>query len=124
MPWYFYLFEFVSGLFLANGVPYFVQGISGHRFPAPFGYPPGVGESSPLSNTLWGFANLTSDLFFSGSSRLKVPQLDGSSWLWAYCLRRSGFPLISAGCVRGTPGNSLEGGAASIRSALHEGVLD
>ena len=30
MPWYFYLFEFVSGLFLANGVPHFVQGISGH----------------------------------------------------------------------------------------------
>ena len=43
MPWYFYLFEFVSGLFLANGVPHFVQGNSGHRFQSPFGYPPGVG---------------------------------------------------------------------------------
>jgi hypothetical protein len=52
MPWYFYVFEFVSGLFLANGVPHFVQGISGHRFQSPFGYPPGVRESSPLSNTL------------------------------------------------------------------------
>src|SRR3984885_9236552 len=58
MPWYFYLFAFVSGLFLANGVPHFVQGISGHWFQSPFGYPRGVGESSPLSNTLWGFANL------------------------------------------------------------------
>ena len=77
MPWYFYLLEFVSGLFLANGVPHFVQGISGHRFQSPFGYPPGVGESSPLSNTLWGLQIRRSDLSFSGSSRLKVLQLDG-----------------------------------------------
>jgi hypothetical protein len=58
MPWYFYLLEFVSGLFLANGVPHFVQGVSGHRFQSPFATPPGVGESSPLSNALWGYANL------------------------------------------------------------------
>jgi hypothetical protein len=58
MLWYSYVFEFVSGLFLSNGVPHFVQGVSGHWFQSPFGYPPGVGESSPLSNTLWGFANL------------------------------------------------------------------
>ena len=35
MPWYFYLLQFVSGLFLANGVPHFVQGISGNRFQSP-----------------------------------------------------------------------------------------
>jgi len=58
MPWYFYIFEFVSGLFLAKGVPHFVLGVSGHRFQSPFGYPPGIGESSPLSNTLWGYAHL------------------------------------------------------------------
>lgn len=58
MPWYSYLLEFVSGLFLTNGVPHFVQGVSGHRFQSPFSSPPGVGESSPLSNALWGFANL------------------------------------------------------------------
>jgi len=58
MPWYFYALEFVSGLFLTNGVPHFVQGVSGHRFQSPFASPPGVGESSPLSNALWGFANL------------------------------------------------------------------
>jgi hypothetical protein len=59
MPWYFYMFEFASGLFFTNGVPHFVQGVSGHWFQSPFGYPPGVGESSPLSNTLWGSASLT-----------------------------------------------------------------
>jgi hypothetical protein len=58
MPWYFYLLQFVSGLFLANGVPHFVQGISGNRFQSPFATPPGVGESSPLINALWGYANL------------------------------------------------------------------
>ena len=58
MPWYFYLLEFLSGAFLANGVPHFVQGVSGNPFQSPFAKPPGIGESSPLSNVLWGFANL------------------------------------------------------------------
>ncbi len=58
MPWYFYLLEFLSGLFLANGVPHFVQGICGAPFQSPFASPPGIGESSPLSNVLWGFGNL------------------------------------------------------------------
>lgn len=58
MPWYFYLLEFVSGLFLSNGVPHFFQGISGHRFQSPFATPPGVGESSPLVNAIWGYGNL------------------------------------------------------------------
>ena len=52
------LLEFVSGLLLANGVPHFVQGVSGHRFQSPFATPRGVGESSALINALWGFANL------------------------------------------------------------------
>jgi len=58
MAWYFYLLEFLAGAFLANGVPHFVQGISGHRFQSPFAKPPGVGESSPVVNVVWGFANL------------------------------------------------------------------
>jgi hypothetical protein len=58
LPWYIYVLQFVSGLFLANGVPHFVQGISGHWFQTPFASPPGVGESSPTVNVLWGFLNL------------------------------------------------------------------
>jgi hypothetical protein len=57
LPVYIYLLQFVSGLFLANGVPHFVQGSSGHWFQTPFASPPGVGESSPVVNVLWGFAN-------------------------------------------------------------------
>ena len=58
MHWHFYLLEFLSGLLLANGVPHFVKGVSGEPFQSPFASPPGVGESSPLSNVLWGFGNL------------------------------------------------------------------
>jgi hypothetical protein len=58
LPWYVYLLQFVAGLFLANGVPHLVQGISGHWVQSPFASPPGVGESSPVINVLWGFFNL------------------------------------------------------------------
>jgi hypothetical protein len=58
MAWYFYLLEFLAGALLANGVPHFVQGVSGNSFQSPFARPPGVGESSAVSNVVWGFANL------------------------------------------------------------------
>ncbi len=58
MSWHVYVAHFVAGLFLANAVPHFVHGISGAPFQSPFASPPGVGESSPLINVLWGFANL------------------------------------------------------------------
>jgi hypothetical protein len=58
MVWYAYLAYFGAGALLANAVPHFVSGISGSRFQSPFASPPGVGESSPLVNVLWGMANL------------------------------------------------------------------
>ena len=57
MAWYSYLAYFAAGALLANGVPHFVNGISGKRFQSPFVWPPGVGESAPLVNVLWGLAN-------------------------------------------------------------------
>jgi hypothetical protein len=57
MAWYAYLAYFAAGALLANGVPHFVNGISGKRFQSPFAWPPGVGESPPLVNVLWGLAN-------------------------------------------------------------------
>lgn len=57
MGWYIYLAHLCAGLFLTNGVPHFVNGISGNRFQSPFASPPGIGESSPLVNVLWGMAN-------------------------------------------------------------------
>ena len=58
LPWYIYLLQFVAGMFLANGVPHFVQGISGNWFQTPFASPSGVGESSPVVNVLWGLFNM------------------------------------------------------------------
>jgi hypothetical protein len=57
MAWYFYLLEFLGGAFLVNSVPHFVHGVSGAPFQSPFAKPPGVGESSPVVNVLWGFVN-------------------------------------------------------------------
>ena len=62
MPWYFYLLEFLAGAFLANSVPHTVNGISGAPFQTPFAKPPGVGESSPRVNVIWGFANFGAGL--------------------------------------------------------------
>jgi hypothetical protein len=58
MAWYVYLAHLFAGAFLINTIPHLVNGLSGRRFPSPFASPPGVGESSALVNTLWGFANL------------------------------------------------------------------
>jgi hypothetical protein len=57
MAWYEYVAYFAAGALLVNGVPHFVNGVSGRRFQTPFARPPGVGESSPLVNVLWGLAN-------------------------------------------------------------------
>jgi hypothetical protein len=57
MEWYLYIASFFSGIFLANAVPHFVQGVSGNKFPSPFAKPPGKGLSSPTVNVLWGLFN-------------------------------------------------------------------
>lgn len=57
MTWYDYVAYFFAGLFLANSVPHFVHGISGKKFQSPFAKPPGVGESSPIVNVIWGLFN-------------------------------------------------------------------
>jgi len=57
MSWYAYVAYFFAGIFLANGVPHFVNGISGKKFQTPFAKPPGVGESSSVVNVVWGLFN-------------------------------------------------------------------
>lgn len=58
IKWYHYVANFFAGMVLANVVPHYVNGISGNPFPSPFGDPPGLGISSPLSNVLWGSLNI------------------------------------------------------------------
>jgi hypothetical protein len=57
MDWLATLAHFFAGMLLTNGVPHFVNGISGRRFPSPFASPPGRGESRPVVNVVWGLAN-------------------------------------------------------------------
>lgn len=45
------------GMFLANFVPHFFNGISGNPFPTPFANPPGKGLSSPFINVWWALFN-------------------------------------------------------------------
>jgi len=70
MKWYHYIAAFFAGVFLANTVPHYVNGISGNPFPSPFANPPGFGNSSPLINVLWGAFNL-----FVGYSLLRYSKL-------------------------------------------------
>ena len=69
MKWYHYLGAFFSGMFLANFVPHFVNGVSGNPFPTPFSNPPGKGLSSPLTNVLWALLN-----FFVGYTLFRGSQ--------------------------------------------------
>jgi hypothetical protein len=58
MRWYHYISYFFGGFFLANAVPHFGMGITGHAFQSPFATPPGVGLSSSTVNVVWGLGNL------------------------------------------------------------------
>lgn len=58
MNWYEYIACFFAGMFLANAVPHFVQGVCGNHFPTPFARPPGKGLSSPTVNVIWALFNL------------------------------------------------------------------
>jgi hypothetical protein len=57
MRWNHYLSYFWGGAFLANAVPHFVSGVTGHPFQSPFASPPGQGLSTSLINVLWGSFN-------------------------------------------------------------------
>lgn len=58
MSWLHYVSWFCGGMFLANAVPHFVNGISGRPFQTPFASPPGKGLSSSTVNVLWGALNV------------------------------------------------------------------
>ena len=52
-----YLVSFLGGVFFINGVPHFVNGVLGRKFPTPFSKTMGKGESSAIVNVLWGALN-------------------------------------------------------------------
>jgi hypothetical protein len=58
MQWYHYFSAIWSGMFFANFVPHFVQGISGNAFPTPFARLKRKTLSSPTVNVAWALFNL------------------------------------------------------------------
>ena len=70
MNWYHYVACFFAGMFLANVVPHFVNGISGDRFPTPFAKPPGRGLSSPTVNVVWALLNLAVGYFLFHAGKI------------------------------------------------------
>ena len=72
MTWLNYLACFGAGLFLANSVPHWVNGVSGNGFPTPFAHPPGKGLSSPLVNVVWALCNAVAGYVLFRAGRISV----------------------------------------------------
>ncbi|MBA5804950.1 hypothetical protein [Rhizobium changzhiense] len=49
------IIHFIAAAFLTNGIPHFVNGVSGRRFRIPFAQ--GAKLASPTANVVWGWAN-------------------------------------------------------------------
>ena len=69
-----YLWMFLAGALLCNGIPHLAAGLRGEPFPTPFAKPPGEGLSPPLVNFVWGSVNL-----FAGAA-LSVWRLPVGDW--------------------------------------------
>jgi hypothetical protein len=74
MNWYHYIACFFAGMFLANTVPHFVQGVSGNKFPTPFAKPPGKGLSSAPVNTVWALFNLLAGALLVRAGRVSTSE--------------------------------------------------
>ena len=79
MAWSLLLVRFLAGVFLANGIPHFVHGLSGRAFPTPFARPPGIGLPSPVTNVLWGFANFLGGGLLLGAMAPSQPGHNGET---------------------------------------------
>jgi hypothetical protein len=84
-----YIACFFSGMLVANGVPHFVHGISGDRFPTPFAKPPGKGLSSPTLNVIWALGNL-----IVGYGLFRVGRVSSED-LWTTAVFLTGIAVVS-----------------------------
>ena len=80
-----YFILFFSGMFLANGVPHFVKGITGEKHVTPFKRP-----SSALTNVLWGSAN-----FILGFLLLHFSLIRSYHFIWSVVVFFAGFILLA-----------------------------
>jgi len=89
MNWYNYIACLFAGMFIANAIPHFINGISGNKFPTPFSKPPGKGLSSPTVNVLWALLNLLVGCLFYLVGKMS----EGN--VWALIIFFIGFAFIS-----------------------------
>lgn len=71
---------FFAGLFLANGIPHFVKGITGQTHMTPF-----KRVSSPYLNLFWGFGNFVLGFLVLGfNPETGFLNLPGDSQFWVF----------------------------------------
>ncbi|MDC9837000.1 hypothetical protein [Rhizobium binxianense] len=71
MPWIAYIAHFIAAAFLTNGIPHFVNGVSGRSFRIPFA--PRAKLGSPTANVVWGWVNfLIAFLLFANIGPLYI----------------------------------------------------
>ncbi|PDT03624.1 hypothetical protein CO666_13690 [Rhizobium chutanense] len=71
MPWIAYIAHFIAAGFLTNGIPHFVNGVSGRAFRIPFAQQDKLG--SPIANVVWGWVNfLIAFLLFANIGPLYI----------------------------------------------------
>ena len=87
--WYRLVACFFAGIFLANAVPHYVNGISGDAFQTPFANPPGVGLSPPVVNVLWALFNIVIGYVLIRVGKLSVKDK------WTVAVFFAGVVLIS-----------------------------
>jgi hypothetical protein len=65
----------LAGALLCNAIPHLTSGLRGEPFPTPFAKPHGVGLSPPVTNMLWGTADLFAGIaiLISHPARLALP---------------------------------------------------
>src|SRR5271167_3578637 len=81
MRWYHTISYCFGGAFLANAIPHFVSGVTGHPFQSPFATPPGEGLSPAWVNVLRGSANLIFAYLLLGGSGTSSSDVGVTSWL-------------------------------------------
>ncbi|MBP1853363.1 hypothetical protein [Rhizobium halophytocola] len=76
MPFLAYIIHFLAAAILTNGIPHFVNGVSGRRFRTPFVRFGGGDLSSPIVNVAWGWLNfLVAFALFAGVGPLFIGTL-------------------------------------------------
>jgi len=71
LPWIAYIAHFIAAAFLTDGIPHFVNGVSGRPFRTPF-----AKLGSPTANVVWGWVNfLIAFLLFANIGPLYIGSL-------------------------------------------------